>query len=64
MDITLLTEDEVADFIGKSRQTMRRWRAQGRGPTAMKLGQSVIYTREAVSDWLTANQLRPGGHAA
>lgn len=64
MDITLLTENEVADFIGKSRQTMRRWRAQGRGPTAMKLGRSVMYTREAVSEWLIANQLRPGGRPA
>jgi predicted DNA-binding transcriptional regulator AlpA len=61
MDITLLTEREVADFAGKSIQTWRRYRAQGRAPEAVKIGRSIMYTREAVSRWLIANQLRPGG---
>lgn len=64
MDITLLTEREVADFIGKSTKTMQRWRAQGRGPVAMRFGQSVMYTRESVSNWMQAQRIRPGGEPA
>lgn len=64
MDITLLTEREVADFIGKSTKTMQRWRAQGRGPVAMKFGQSVMYTRESVADWMREQRIRPGGRPA
>jgi predicted DNA-binding transcriptional regulator AlpA len=64
MDITLLTEREVADFIGKSTKTMQRWRAQNRGPVAMKFGQTVMYTRESVADWMRSRQIGPGGKPA
>ena len=48
----LLTETDVAKLLHVSLGTIRRWRIQERGPQFVKLGASVRYRREAVSDWL------------
>lgn len=64
MDDILLTEAEVADFLGKSIITLGRWRRQGYGPTAVRVGRSARYTRQSLSEFMSANGIRPGGKSA
>ncbi len=63
MDEILLTEREVADFIGKSVKTLHRWRKQGRGPVFMKVGATTMFTRRDLSEWMQEQRIRPGGKA-
>ncbi len=67
----LFNEAEVADLLGISPATLRRWRRLGVGPSWCKLGASVRYRREDVASYLesnissvsappSANQLRKG----
>ncbi len=61
---TLLTEAEVADFLGKSTITLARWRREGYGPSFVRVGRSPRYQREALSDFMRVNSIAPGGHIA
>ncbi|WP_410052788.1 helix-turn-helix transcriptional regulator [Bradyrhizobium sp. SZCCHNPS2010] len=62
MDTILLTETEVASFLGKSTITLARWRREGYGPSFVRVGRSPRYQREALSDFMRANSIVPGGH--
>lgn len=64
MDDILLTESEVADFLGKSTITLGRWRRQGYGPKAVRVGRSPRYTRQSLAEFMSANGIRPGGKSA
>jgi hypothetical protein len=64
MDDILLTEAEVADFLGKSIITLGRWRRQGYGPKAVRVGRSPRYTRQSLAKFMNANGIRPGGKSA
>lgn len=44
-------EAEVAELLRVSERTVRRWRAEGTGPPAVRVGKAVRY-RRAVDDWL------------
>jgi len=48
----------VADFYDVSLGTVRRWRAEGRGPRYKKLGSLVRYSLEDLHGWLAS---RPTG---
>lgn len=61
MDANLLTESEVADFLGKSIITMARWRREGCGPAFVRVGRSPRYRREDLSAFMQANRIAPGG---
>lgn len=61
MNDFLLTEAEVADFLGKSTITLARWRREGYGPKALRVGRSPRYTRESLGEFMNANGIRPGG---
>jgi predicted DNA-binding transcriptional regulator AlpA len=54
----LINEHQVADLIGVSVATVRRWRLHGRGPRYLKIGVLVRYCPRAVRAWLMA---RPTG---
>jgi predicted DNA-binding transcriptional regulator AlpA len=54
----LMNEHQVADLIGISVATVRRWRLHGRGPRYLKIGVLVRYCPRAVRGWLKA---RPTG---
>ena len=41
--LTFLDEKEVAELLGVSVASLRRWRLLGRGPRATKIGASVRY---------------------
>lgn len=56
----LLTEAELAQRLGKSLMTMRRWRARRQGPAYIRMGgQQIYYRREAVEQWLAALEQVP-----
>jgi predicted DNA-binding transcriptional regulator AlpA len=55
MSITNLMDDrQLADFCNVSMRTVASWRANGRGPKALRLGGSrvVRYDPADVSEWL------------
>lgn len=53
----LLTLDEVAEVLRTPPATMRYWRHRGIGPASFLVGRRVIYTEQAVQDYLTEQQL-------
>ena len=55
---SLLHERDVARWIRVSVGTLRYWRAVGRGPRYLKVGQLVRYAPSDVTDWLNS---RPSG---
>lgn len=74
----LWTDGTVAQCLGVSVVTLRRWRREGRGPKFIKEGRQVLYRRSTITDWLAAreagstaeiysrkrNELRSAGTAA
>jgi predicted DNA-binding transcriptional regulator AlpA len=55
----LLNEVQVAQMLGISKASLRRWRLLGKqGPPFVKIGASVRYVPAAVSAWLRS---RPAG---
>lgn len=48
----LLTEEELAQELRRSRRTVQRWRLQGKElPCHMKVGNSIFYRRDDVDTW-------------
>lgn len=54
MQRTILRPDEVSEMTGISVDTLKYWRARGRGegPRAYKIGRRVVYDLSAVNAWL------------
>ena len=48
----LLTAEELAEWLGVTTRTLRRWRTQGVGPSAVSVERLVRYTLDAVLAWL------------
>lgn len=61
--IQLLNEHQVAETLGVSVATVRRWRLLKQGPRYLKLGALCKYRIEDIQVWLES---RPsgGGHPA
>ena len=57
-EICLLNEDQIADTLGVSVATIRRWRLYGKGPKFIKVGAAVRYERGDFESWLLS---RPTG---
>ncbi|MGN6243712.1 MAG: helix-turn-helix domain-containing protein [Motilibacteraceae bacterium] len=59
----LLTEEELAQYLRVSRETVRQWRKNRvnkvrdaeRGPDCTYAGRKVLYRLSVVSQWLEAN---------
>lgn len=50
---TILNMAEVAEMTGTSIDTLRYWRATGKGgPPSYRLGRRVVYDQDAVAAWL------------
>lgn len=45
---THLTEEQVARVTGKSLETLKRWRREGRAPSFVRVGRTPWYPRAAV----------------
>lgn len=52
MEDRLWTSGEVAEYLGVPLKTLYQWRAEGRGPTAYRVGRFMRYQREDVDTWL------------
>ena len=50
----LLDEDEVCEYLGKSRAWLQRDRWQGGGIKFVKIGQSIKYRADDLQDYLNA----------
>ena len=42
-----------------SKQTLARWRHEGKGPAYLKVGGRIAYPGEALNDWLERCTVRP-----
>lgn len=60
----LLTLDEVAYFLGIPKNTIYRWRVDGLGPRASKVGKHLRYRRRDLEAWLDANADDAGSRPA
>lgn len=49
----LYNQQEAADLLGVSTQTLRDWERDGEGPTAIRIGKrSVRYREQDIESWL------------
>ena len=51
-ELGLLTEDEIARLAAVKVKTVRNWRTTRAGPPFTRLGEVVVYRREAFLAWL------------
>jgi excisionase family DNA binding protein len=59
----LLTEGEAASLLRVSLTSVRRWRREGRGPVFRKLGRSVRYRRDDLTDFVVSARRMSTGAA-
>ena len=63
-DVALLTQEEAAAFLHKSPRVLRFWRTAGIGPAFVKLGKTVLYTRQDLIAYVRSNTVQPSVRAA
>ncbi|MDG4795378.1 helix-turn-helix domain-containing protein [Micromonospora sp. WMMD1082] len=51
----LLTIDDVALWLGKPKNTLYAWHSRGKGPRAIRVGNTLRYRRSEVERWLDAH---------
>lgn len=56
---SLLTPQEVADYLAVPVLTLQTWRASRKGPPAYRVGKHVRYRREEVDAWLEEHAATP-----
>ena len=56
-----LKDDEAANFLNLSKQTLRNWRTQGRGPAYSKAGRAVRYSLEDLRRYMEKNRIVNNG---
>jgi predicted DNA-binding transcriptional regulator AlpA len=57
----LLTEQQLANELHKSRATLARWRRTGTGPAWLRIGKSPMYRWADVERWLAERRDQPQG---
>ena len=55
MSNKLLKEHAVADRLGLSVWTLRKYRSEGGGPRFVKIGSSVRYTEDDIAEYIRQN---------
>jgi excisionase family DNA binding protein len=48
----LLSIDDVATWLGKPKNTLYAWHSRGKGPRAIRVGNTLRYRRSDVDRWL------------
>lgn len=61
---TYLTQSETAKLTRLSPRTLERMRLTGSGPRYTKAGRRVIYSRNAIEEWLNSRTYRSTSDAA
>ncbi|MGH3388632.1 MAG: helix-turn-helix domain-containing protein [Actinomadura sp.] len=51
----LATPAEAAEYLRRSRKTLRNWRSNGEGPTYVGRGHGVRYRWRDLDAWIDAN---------
>lgn len=46
-----LTEQQLSNYWGISKNTLRKWRSNGDGPIYIKIGARIIYRLEDIEDF-------------
>ena len=59
----LLNERKAAARLGVNPQTLKRWRAQGRGPVFLKLVGRYRYTEKHIEEFLAQSVIDPAAAA-
>lgn len=54
MHHTKIYAKEAAELLDRSHHTLRRWKAEGKGPRAYSDGYRTFYIREEIENWITA----------
>lgn len=55
-DTQWLTAEDLAAELRIPKQTIYKWRVEGFGPTAHKIGRHLRFSREDVDDWYSTLQ--------
>jgi predicted DNA-binding transcriptional regulator AlpA len=55
-----LSEHEVAELLGVSRNTLKHWRWIGKGPRYVKLVSKIAYRPRDLDEWIDGNVIEPG----
>lgn len=55
-DAEIMTTTEVAEYLRVPVPTVYRWRNDGHGPTASRVGRHLRYRRSEVDAWLNAQR--------
>jgi predicted DNA-binding transcriptional regulator AlpA len=58
-DDKFLTSIELSEKLTVEESTLRWWRAQGKGPSFVKVGSLVRYRLSAVEEWLALHTKTP-----
>ena len=51
-DLTLLTDDQLAELVHHSPKSLERWRLEGCGPKFLRVGRKPLYRLSDVKAWL------------
>ncbi|MDR1633995.1 MAG: helix-turn-helix domain-containing protein [Bifidobacteriaceae bacterium] len=55
----LLSTSEAAEFLRVPRQTLARWRCDGKGPSYSKIGKHVRYRQADLDAWVETETIHP-----
>ena len=53
-----VTHEELAVFLGIQKDTLKKWRCDGKGPSHVKFGRRTLYPKADVLDWLETQRRR------
>ncbi|AKJ72633.1 excisionase and transcriptional regulator [Gordonia phage GMA2] len=51
---TLMTADQLSDYLKLSKTLLARWRSQGIGPKFIKVGGSVRYRQSDIEEYVNS----------
>lgn len=52
-----LTTEQAAQLLQQSKNTLRQWRSQGKGPAFERRGRTVRYPKSALTAWRDSNMV-------
>lgn len=61
----LLSIDALAEYVGVPVVTIYRWRTEGKGPCALRIGRHLKFPLSSVRSWLdSVREVSPGTYRA
>ena len=56
----LMSVDELAALVGRSRRTVLDWNSRGEGPRYIRLGRRIAYRPSDIEKWLKSREVARG----